>query len=133
MYLQPAIYPIEKGGHVTPPVAIDSQLGNVIQGRKGSPAVTVTQIVERVEKDGGNARSMAVWRCLSSGLDIENYKTWCMFFLCEVFLFLKKYVGVYLYIMAFFVSVCVFFRCIFVVQQDFQELTNNLTSTKGLS
>ena len=80
MYLQPAIYPIEKGGHVTPPVAIDSQLGNVIQGRKGSPAVTVTQIVERVEKDGGNARSMAVWRCLSSGLDIENYKTWCMFF-----------------------------------------------------
>lgn len=75
MYLQPAIYPLEKGGHVTPPVAIDSQLGNVIQGRKGSPAVTVTQIVERVEKDGGNARSMAVWRCLSSGLDIENYKT----------------------------------------------------------
>ena len=50
-------------------------MGNVIQGRKGSPAVTVTQIVERVEKDRGNARSMAVWRCLSSGLDIESYKT----------------------------------------------------------
>ena len=41
-------------------------------GRKGSPAVTVTQMVEKIEKDGKMLTSFAVFQCCA--LDIECKK-----------------------------------------------------------